>query len=149
MGIRFKCPNGHSLNVKTFLAGKRAICPECDAKFLVPAESGGRAVVVPAVSPTAPADSPSADTAQAIEPSPSPPTPVAGPTLPTAADEGSLPNPELQAEESLPVVEGKSHVRGRLARSSQRERARSITFALGAFVLLLALVLVMVLWNQI
>jgi len=37
MGIRFLCPSGHKLNVKTFLAGKRAICPECGAKVIVPA----------------------------------------------------------------------------------------------------------------
>ena len=36
MGIRFLCPNGHKLNVKSFLAGKRAICPDCGAKVLVP-----------------------------------------------------------------------------------------------------------------
>lgn len=42
MGIRFLCPNGHKLNVKGFLAGKRGICPECDTRFLVPMESGGR-----------------------------------------------------------------------------------------------------------
>ncbi len=41
MGIRFHCPNGHKLNVKTFLAGKRGICPDCDARFIVPTESGG------------------------------------------------------------------------------------------------------------
>jgi hypothetical protein len=42
MGIRFYCPNGHKLNVKTFLAGKRGICPDCDAKFVVPLESGSQ-----------------------------------------------------------------------------------------------------------
>lgn len=42
MGIRFLCPNGHRLNVKEFLAGKRGICPNCDVRFLVPLESGGR-----------------------------------------------------------------------------------------------------------
>ena len=36
MGIRFLCPNGHKLNVKTYLAGKRAICPDCGARVLVP-----------------------------------------------------------------------------------------------------------------
>jgi len=46
MGIRFECPNGHRLNVKAFLAGKRGICPDCDARFLVPMESGGRAQVI-------------------------------------------------------------------------------------------------------
>ncbi len=46
MGIRFLCPNGHKLNVKAFLAGKRGICPRCDAKFLVPKESGGLAETI-------------------------------------------------------------------------------------------------------
>lgn len=39
MGIRFLCPNGHKLNVKTFLAGRRGICPYCGAKFQIPMES--------------------------------------------------------------------------------------------------------------
>jgi hypothetical protein len=36
MGIRFFCPNGHKLNVKSELAGKRAICPDCGARLIVP-----------------------------------------------------------------------------------------------------------------
>ena len=36
MGIKFHCPNGHKLNVKSFLSGKRAICPKCGARVLVP-----------------------------------------------------------------------------------------------------------------
>jgi hypothetical protein len=44
MGIRFQCPNGHPLNVKAYLAGRRGICPQCDARFIVPAASGQRAV---------------------------------------------------------------------------------------------------------
>jgi hypothetical protein len=36
MGIRFSCPNGHRLNVKEFLAGKRGICPQCGARFVIP-----------------------------------------------------------------------------------------------------------------
>ena len=43
MGIKFHCPNGHKLNVKSFLSGKRAICPECGAKVLVPEVSTARA----------------------------------------------------------------------------------------------------------
>lgn len=39
MGIRFTCPNGHKLNVKSHLAGKRGFCPECGAKVLIPLES--------------------------------------------------------------------------------------------------------------
>ena len=40
MGVRFLCPNGHKLHVKSFLSGKRGICPQCDARFIVPASSG-------------------------------------------------------------------------------------------------------------
>ena len=40
MGIRFFCPEcGHKMNVKTFLAGKRGICPKCDARVDIPLES--------------------------------------------------------------------------------------------------------------
>ncbi len=39
MGIRFYCPNGHKLNVKAFLAGKRGICPHCGAKVQIPTDS--------------------------------------------------------------------------------------------------------------
>lgn len=38
MGIRFRCPNGHKLNVKAFQTGMRGVCPYCGAKFTVPAE---------------------------------------------------------------------------------------------------------------
>jgi hypothetical protein len=40
MGIRFNCPNGHRLNVKSFLAGKRGFCPHCGIKLLIPEVSG-------------------------------------------------------------------------------------------------------------
>ena len=43
MGIRFLCPNGHKLNVKADLAGKRASCPECGAKLVIPSASTDRA----------------------------------------------------------------------------------------------------------
>ncbi|MCG8587269.1 MAG: DUF4339 domain-containing protein [Pirellulales bacterium] len=41
MGIRFYCPNGHKLNVKSYLAGKRGICPDCGAKVLIPEPEPG------------------------------------------------------------------------------------------------------------
>jgi hypothetical protein len=56
MGIKFQCPNGHSLNVKSFLAGKRGVCPDCGVTFRIPSESmpstraepiGGSADAVP------------------------------------------------------------------------------------------------------
>lgn len=40
MGIRFLCPNcGHKLNVKSFLAGKRGVCPQCTSGLDIPLES--------------------------------------------------------------------------------------------------------------
>lgn len=45
MGIRFYCPNGHKLNVKSFLAGKRGKCPDCDARFQIPMESTDQPVL--------------------------------------------------------------------------------------------------------
>jgi hypothetical protein len=40
MGIKFKCPQGHRIHVKAFLAGKRALCPHCGAKVVVPLANG-------------------------------------------------------------------------------------------------------------
>jgi uncharacterized protein DUF4339 len=40
MGIKFACQQcGHMLNVKQHLAGKRGICPKCQAKLVIPAHS--------------------------------------------------------------------------------------------------------------
>jgi len=40
MGIRFYCPDcGRRLNIKAFLAGKRGICPHCDARVRILLES--------------------------------------------------------------------------------------------------------------
>ncbi|MDH3717727.1 MAG: GYF domain-containing protein [Planctomycetota bacterium] len=39
MGIRFYCPRGHKLNVKSFLAGKTGYCPHCHARVEIPLES--------------------------------------------------------------------------------------------------------------
>jgi len=87
MGIRFLCPNGHKLNVKAFLAGKRGICPQCDAKFLVPQQSGEMALPVeaatnPEVVPVTALEAP-----KAVEPPPVVPSDV----LPPAIDQ-SLPD---------------------------------------------------------
>lgn len=54
MGIRFTCPNGHKLNVKDHLAGKRAVCPNCGAKVTIPsAEFSDKAAELPSVPPSA------------------------------------------------------------------------------------------------
>jgi len=39
MGIRFYCPNGHKLNVKSFQAGRVGICPYCGAKVQIQTQS--------------------------------------------------------------------------------------------------------------
>lgn len=39
MGIRFHCPNGHKLNVKSFLAGKKGVCPDCGTRVRIPDRS--------------------------------------------------------------------------------------------------------------
>lgn len=39
MGIKFYCPQGHKLNVKSFLAGKKGVCPHCGTKVRIPLES--------------------------------------------------------------------------------------------------------------
>ncbi|MBQ9373047.1 MAG: DUF4339 domain-containing protein [Thermoguttaceae bacterium] len=39
MGIRFFCPNGHPLNVRTELAGRKGYCPTCKVKMRIPKES--------------------------------------------------------------------------------------------------------------
>ncbi len=39
MGIRFFCPQGHKLNVKSFLAGKMGFCPHCNARLEIPLTS--------------------------------------------------------------------------------------------------------------
>ena len=36
MGIRFSCPNGHKLNVKAELAGRKGICPQCGVSVQIP-----------------------------------------------------------------------------------------------------------------
>jgi hypothetical protein len=39
MGIKFRCPNGHKLNVKSFLAGKKGVCPKCGTSLRIPSAS--------------------------------------------------------------------------------------------------------------
>jgi hypothetical protein len=39
MGIKFYCPNGHKVNVKSFLAGKKGLCPKCGVRVDIPLHS--------------------------------------------------------------------------------------------------------------
>jgi hypothetical protein len=87
MGIKFRCPNGHKLNVKTFLAGKRGVCPDCGATFRIPEEPGGSDIqAAPLVSakgsngaaPSPPQPVPETVALGTTRPAPSPaPAPVA------------------------------------------------------------------------
>jgi hypothetical protein len=36
MGIVAYCPNGHRVKVKDELAGRKGVCPECQARFRIP-----------------------------------------------------------------------------------------------------------------
>lgn len=81
MGIRFACPNGHRLHVKAFLAGQRGICPECDARFIVPAEGGGQAQPV-ATATIATAEQKAESTETASPPTTAPPLPESELSLP-------------------------------------------------------------------
>jgi hypothetical protein len=56
MGIRFTCPNGHKLHVKEFLAGKRAVCPDCGARLVVPNPQSAAAVGAESPGSPLPAD---------------------------------------------------------------------------------------------
>jgi hypothetical protein len=76
MGIKFRCPSGHKLNVKSFLAGKKGVCPKCGVSLRIPdaseadlEDSGVGQFDAPAVDlPVAPAPSPAvaAPTAAAV-----------------------------------------------------------------------------------
>lgn len=91
MGVRFECPAGHKLHVKAELAGKRGICPECGAKFVVPSFSGQRVaaddgVVATSTTVAAPAPPPSQGGARGgIHTASLPPgVPTAAPVVPGA-----------------------------------------------------------------
>ena len=36
MGIKVTCPNGHTIKVKDYFAGKTGLCPTCKARMAVP-----------------------------------------------------------------------------------------------------------------
>lgn len=68
--IQFLCPNGHELSAPARMAGKKGRCPDCDARFIVPAseesEEAGTDVSVPetAESETAESEDSKTDSSQ-------------------------------------------------------------------------------------
>src|SRR4051794_8805088 len=97
MGIKFLCPNGHKMNVKAFLAGKRGKCPKCGASVRIPLETpasdSGEDLLGDTSEPTS---APSPAVAVSVAPSPAataaaayaaptvrPVLPVGAPAIPT------------------------------------------------------------------
>jgi hypothetical protein len=78
MGIRLQCPQGHKVHVKSFLAGKRGICPQCGAKFDIPPD------------PTLASDDTTGDEISVV-PSPAPPAQTRGYPTRAVADAGITP----------------------------------------------------------
>ncbi|MBN1853388.1 MAG: DUF4339 domain-containing protein [Pirellulales bacterium] len=78
MGIKFRCPNGHKLNVKAFLAGKRGICPKCGVRFVIPRTSHDQVATLDQGLPIA-----DAIDRESTDPGPETPSPVALAPLPT------------------------------------------------------------------
>jgi len=113
MGIKFNCPNGHKLNVKSFLAGKKGICPDCGEKFIIPHESGGtvdsykrggEAVKIASTASPGTGSVAAAPAAQAASPA----GPSTQPTSATAAapiSAAPAPQPAARAPQSDPIAE--------------------------------------------
>jgi len=155
MGIRFLCPNGHKLNVKSFLAGKRAICPDCGARVLVPTpeETGAtRQVGIGSVAIANPPDqlagftvtdiaSPSIvisvvpTEANASLPQTSPPLEAFSlPPLPETLTAASSPSPVIQ----VPDDDTQAQLR------RERARHKQMFFAIGLLGLVIVLAAIMV-----
>lgn len=171
MGIRFACPNGHKLNVKEHLAGKRGICPDCGAKFVIPGQSditsrpanstvGSQSPALPAETPAPAAESVEARQRPATEiqapeivVAPSAPPAPAGDSPPSIVAPSTTAPPaivtreddETHAEipsEALPVLRYAAH------RNRSRRHQKSIAIALLALAIVLGIVLVWVLTRN-
>jgi len=177
MGIRLACPNGHKLHVKSFLAGKRGICPECGATFVIPSNAGQEAgdsivgetpppvvalaappAAEPAPDESAAAAAPQFPAAPSLPPPPSaPPTAVRAPQAPVVADTPSdapvvalahpVPPPPADVENIEGAAKGRA-VRLSLSRRRMRRRQLALTIWLLVLVVVLAGLLVWVLTRN-
>ncbi len=100
MGIKFLCPNGHKLNVKGFLRGKKAICPKCGTRVIVPDDDQS----VPSAQNEAPASEESSGDVLVADPEPAGSQiaqrqPTAQSSVPTALPQNppELPRPPAAA----------------------------------------------------
>lgn len=164
MGIRFTCPNGHKLHVKTFLAGKRGVCPNCGARFLIPAAQEGQEAanirsVAAATSPLPPAapieasppsiiiavtDPPAMSRSAAVPPavttSPVPPTQVVASAPPAAPAQTNGPTlPAVVREPAAAASLDSKYVAHR-----QRSRHNQMTIAVALLLAVIALALVLI-----
>jgi hypothetical protein len=165
MGIRFNCPNGHKLNVKEFLAGKRGVCPQCGAKFIIPTLAEGAAMEVP--QPVGVGLSQSVEIPVSPVPSHSVPSAAASPSVIISVTDNDLAPPELGVPPEIrgpqiPVVDvlpasivavpSPVEAAPEVAVASQRERSRRmqivISLLLLGLVVLLAGVLIWVLKRE-
>ncbi|MBI1899934.1 MAG: DUF4339 domain-containing protein [Planctomycetia bacterium] len=104
MGIKFNCPQCQKkLNVKSFLAGKRGVCPHCGAAFEIPKKTEGRGDGQAAASAGAAPGGVSlaATTKQSSVPTVKAPAPTSAPSAP--APVLSTPSAPSPAPVSAPV----------------------------------------------
>jgi hypothetical protein len=173
MGIRCNCPNGHKLNVKELLAGKRGVCPQCGAKFIIPVPGDALVAGVPLSAHSALSQSIEIGIAPALShpitiasPSPSPSTiiPVAEVELGAPALElpPAIPEQPIPVADALPtsivavpppIVATPGETTPETVVVSKRERSRRnqiiISLLLLGLVILLAGVLVWVLKREV
>jgi hypothetical protein len=159
MGIRFTCPNGHKLNVKEHLAGKRGVCPNCGAKFLIPATSesnGGAPAVAPAAVgtvtagfpiPPAGTESTSASAPSVVISVVDSSIPAAPPTVPTSpppTPTGGPPSFDFTAIPAAPSAPSTvSNYAIRRARSRRLQMQIAVVLLLAVIVLAIVLVWVL------
>src|SRR3954469_1262062 len=103
MGIRFNCPNGHKLNVKEFLAGKRGVCPQCGAKFIIPITGYAPAAEIP--QPVGVGQSQSIEIATSPAPSYQAASAAASPSVIIPVTEIELAPPELELPPTIRTSE--------------------------------------------
>ena len=138
MGIRCYCPNGHKLNLKSHLAGQRGICPECGARFIIPATASSEnavseAEVVPPPLPASPEF-----TASSVQE-----VPVASEVPATAEIPLAIDPPGSDSPEALPKIVVSEHQKMVSMRTKAKRGSRNTaTLLLG----LLAIALIAILW---
>ncbi|MDX1962917.1 MAG: DUF4339 domain-containing protein [Pirellulales bacterium] len=100
MGIRFRCPQGHKIHVKSWMAGKRGLCPTCQEKIEIPAQSTAEFLAAdsdPALVAQNPAATTPAQPQVSLAPHPSQEIPqTAVPAMPAIVHDPLAENPQAQ-----------------------------------------------------